>query len=399
MIFRGKKIEDYLESDIQLLISNKVPESKDLDYKREIKFDEKGKTELIYDVCSFYNTDGGCMIIGLDEEGKNTGIPKLPDTKISVLNFDQAISRIEETIKQTTNPQITGLSFSKLLRINDSDIFLIGIPKTKTLPAMVTYNNVNRFYKRKSNGKYTLDTYELYETFIQVTIIEEQIGDFIKQRQKSVLKNKFWRKIGSLRSFIIHMIPLSVFNSQIESFSSEVLKSIFKNQLKLPGHHISRHRYCLEGFHLFSNPDDPHQKISYNLIFRNGCIETFTNEGIYETDPGKPNLYSDEVLKILKEQLENNFRLFQKIGIDFPFYLSIKFNNTDNLGLVVGSNDKFHGRFEYNSLQLPISLLTNEVLEVKKQIKNMLDILWQSFGANECPQLEFDKAFNNLSIA
>lgn len=404
MIFRGKKVEVYLENDIQILINNKVPESKDLDYKRDIKFDERSKTELIYDICSFYNTECGCLIIGLDEEkdeeGKNTGIPKLPDTKISVLNFDQTILRIEETVKQTTNPQITGLTFSRFLKIDDSDIFIIGIPKTKTLPSMVTYNNINRFYKRKSNGKYTLDTYELYEAFLQIGLKEEQINDFVKQRQKNILDNRFWKSIGNLHSVVIHMIPLSFFNSTIDNFSGDHLKNIFINQLKVPGHHSYSYRYCLEGFHLFSNgPSDvPHQIIPYNLIFRNGCIESFTNEAMYEMEAGKPNLYSDELLRILKEQLENNFKLYKTIGIDFPFYLSIKFNHTRNLGLIDNSGTRLIGRFEYNHLELPISLLTGEMTEVKKQIKNMLDILWQSFGANECSQFEFDKVFGDLNL-
>jgi hypothetical protein len=63
MILRGKKISEYTEVDIQVLISNKVPESKDIEYKREIKFDEKSKTEFIYDICSFYNTEGGCLTL------------------------------------------------------------------------------------------------------------------------------------------------------------------------------------------------------------------------------------------------------------------------------------------------------------------------------------------------
>ncbi len=265
---------------------------------------------------------------------------------------------------------------------------------------MVTYNNINRFYKRKSSGKYTLDTFELYETFLQISLIEEQIDDFIKQRQKNVLENQFWKNIGSLRSVIIHMIPLAFFKSTIENFSSDSLKHIFINQLKVPGHHSYSYRYCLEGFHLFSNRslDIPNQIIPYNLSFRNGCIESFTNEGIYEMEAGKPNLYSDEFLKILKEQLENNFSFFKAVGIEFPFYLSINFNNTKNLGLVVDSSTRMVGRFEYNHLQLPISLLTNDVIEVKKQIKNMTDILWQSFGANECSQVEFDKVFKNFNI-
>ena len=68
MIFRGKNINEYTVEDVQSLIENKVPESKILDYKRELQFDEKAKVEFIYDVSSFYNTEGGCIVVGLDEE-------------------------------------------------------------------------------------------------------------------------------------------------------------------------------------------------------------------------------------------------------------------------------------------------------------------------------------------
>lgn len=57
MIFRGKNVSDYTAEDIQSLIENKVPESKLLDYKRELQFEEKSKVEFIYDVSSFYNTE------------------------------------------------------------------------------------------------------------------------------------------------------------------------------------------------------------------------------------------------------------------------------------------------------------------------------------------------------
>jgi len=107
MIFRGKNISDYTAEDIQSLIENKVPESKLLDYKRELQFEEKSKVEFIYDVSSFYNTEGGCIIVGLDEEkdaeNKGLGIPKIPDKEIVISNYDSLLLRIQDTIRQSTN--------------------------------------------------------------------------------------------------------------------------------------------------------------------------------------------------------------------------------------------------------------------------------------------------------
>jgi hypothetical protein len=40
MIFRGKNISEYTALDIQSLMDNKVPESKILDFKWELIFDD-----------------------------------------------------------------------------------------------------------------------------------------------------------------------------------------------------------------------------------------------------------------------------------------------------------------------------------------------------------------------
>jgi hypothetical protein len=84
MIFRGKGIQDYTEPDINSLVENQVHDTAIVDYKRECSFSsQQDKTEFIYDVNAFYNTNGGCIVFGLEEEkdaaGKNTVIPKLPD--------------------------------------------------------------------------------------------------------------------------------------------------------------------------------------------------------------------------------------------------------------------------------------------------------------------------------
>lgn len=54
--------------------------------------------EFIYDVSSFYNTEGGCIVVGLDEEKdeekKCLGISKLPDIPVSISNSDNILLRI-----------------------------------------------------------------------------------------------------------------------------------------------------------------------------------------------------------------------------------------------------------------------------------------------------------------
>lgn len=403
MIFRGKNVADYSAADIQSLIENKVPESKNLDYKRQLNFDEKSKVEFIYDISSFYNTEGGCIIIGLeeekDEQGKNTGIPKMPDTKITISNYDELLLRIQEVIRQSTNPAITNLVFSQLLTLSQSHVFVIGIPKTKSLPSMVTFGNNNRFFKRKSNGKYLLDTYELYETFTQINVLEDKIAAFIKERQYNVAENLFWPGIGALSSILIHVIPLNSYTSQIENFSSLELKNYLAIALSPPGNASYSTRYCLEGFHLFQNKPVGNELdiIPYNLFFRNGSTETFTNEPFYKQPNGSLIVSGEDLLDVVKTQLEKNFLICRKLSIEPIFYLSVKLNNIKNMLLTPReiSLGRYHS---FNELQLPITVLPNDVEEIKKQVKNMMDILWQSAGANECPPSSFNKVFDKFSI-
>ena len=58
------------EADLSNLISNGIPESPVIDYKRDTyENSDKGKREFLADVSSFANTIGGDIIIGMDEEG------------------------------------------------------------------------------------------------------------------------------------------------------------------------------------------------------------------------------------------------------------------------------------------------------------------------------------------
>lgn len=404
MIFRGKNIKDYTADDIQSLIENKVPESKLLDYKRELQFDEKSKVEFIYDVSSFYNTDGGCIIVGLDEEkdaeNKGLGIPKMPEKVIAIENYDNMLLRIQDSVRQSTNPSITNLQFSPLISLNGSNVFLIGIPKTKSLPAMVTYGNHNRFFKRKANGKYFLDTYELYETFNEINLLEKRIKSFIQDRQIKVSEDIFWPDLGRLSSILIHCVPVGFFDSQIENFATYEFQNLMKRSFAPPGHESFSTRYCFEGFHLFKNRrfSVDGELIPYNLLFRNGSTETFTNEPFYQPPSGSLIASGEKIIEILKEQLEKMLNLYKALSIDSAFYLSIKLNNVHKMYLTPRVIDlgKYHN---FNELQLPITLVQQNQTEVKEQAKNMLDILWQSVGSNECPANEFKKIFDKFSIS
>ena len=92
MSLTNKQFDQLTEADFQELIANKVPESKTLDYKVDLKFGDRDKREFLADVSSFANTAGGYLLIGIKEEGGiPTGLPGIefenPDAeKLKLIN-------------------------------------------------------------------------------------------------------------------------------------------------------------------------------------------------------------------------------------------------------------------------------------------------------------------------
>ena len=74
-----KPLSQITFADIERVVAEKWPEGKTLDYKRDPYGNkDDDKKELLKDVSSFANTQGGDILIGVDEDkGVPTGIPQL----------------------------------------------------------------------------------------------------------------------------------------------------------------------------------------------------------------------------------------------------------------------------------------------------------------------------------
>lgn len=385
---------DYTKDDIQSLIENKVPESRILDYKRECKLGlEQDKSEFIYDVCSFYNSDGGCIIYGLEEEkdqqGKNTGIPKLPAELVKVINYDQLKLQIEECIKQTTNPQIVNLAFSPLLEINGTNVFLLGIPKSSSLPAMVTYKNSGRFYKRKSTGKYQVDTYELFDLFTRNLYLQKEVTSFVEQRQTEVFDNRFWPSISDNSGLLMHIIPMSYYYNNLPDFSNPSFRNNCTLMLRPPGDGGYNHRYCFEGLHMYSLDRDTSNK-SYSLLFRNAIIEAYTNRPFWQTSEDKrPWLDGASFLTALLEHVQNSIKFYIQYSIEPPYYLFIQLYNVQGFNLIVQESMIKRNVWGKSIFEFPPLMVNHDIDEVKQQVKQLADMLWQTGGESECPKTIF----------
>ena len=111
----GKKIDDLQRSDINRLLENGIPESRQLDYKRKLSIaNSSEKKEFLADISAFNNTNGGIIIFGItekkDQHNNNTGIPD-QITPITGLNEDKLKQQIEQLVQDGLSPSLTNLGF------------------------------------------------------------------------------------------------------------------------------------------------------------------------------------------------------------------------------------------------------------------------------------------------
>src|ERR1700691_1595497 len=95
--------------DIEAFFNLKQPEGQRVDYKRELyrlKTDEE-KSELLADVCSFANTYGGHLLLGIN--AKN-GIPSAI-VGVECDNADGEILRMTDLIRAWSEPRLDVHSF------------------------------------------------------------------------------------------------------------------------------------------------------------------------------------------------------------------------------------------------------------------------------------------------
>ena len=143
MYLLGIRADKINEFDIKRLIDNQIQENKSLDYKRDLNLStDKDKKEFLFDLTAMYNTDGGCLIFGIeegkDEKKQNTGKPH-KIVGIEFENRDKLILQIEDIIKNSTEPSISQIIIN-IVEIESKKILIIGVPKGIGLPSMVTFN-------------------------------------------------------------------------------------------------------------------------------------------------------------------------------------------------------------------------------------------------------------------
>ncbi len=383
MSLTNKPLDQLTEADFQELITNKVPESKTLDYKVDLKFGDRDKREFLADVSSFANTAGGYLLIGIKEEG---GIPTaLPGIELE--NPDAEKLKLISLIRDCTEPRIPGITITSVSLQNSRYILAIHIPKSWAAPHVVSIENHWRFYARHSSGKYQLDVPELRQAFLMSESLAEKIRRFHIERVGMVISGEAPLNLANGPKFIAHIMPVDAFGSgQQVDMSMLMERGIHFMPLGASGYN---RRYNLDGYLTFEEEktQDASHTLSYTQLFRSGIIESVCVDkdqlNADERDRGIPiTYYEEQLLRFLSASLQS----LKQLEVEPPYSLMVTMASVKHRRLHLG-NRYFSLRNPYidrDVLQLPDILILDADLAGGKIMQPIFDAIWNAGGFERC---------------
>src|SRR5262245_43488146 len=138
----SKPVEQLAEGDLRSLIANAVRESTAIEFKRQIydRRDPNARFEVLRDISSIANADGGVLIFGIEEDGAGTA-----QARIAVPDAETEAARIISTCLTGIADRIQGLKATRI-PITSGDAVVVTIPRSYRRPHMVIADGVNELW-------------------------------------------------------------------------------------------------------------------------------------------------------------------------------------------------------------------------------------------------------------
>ena len=143
------------KQNLQELIDNKVFENKELEYKdysfTEGKMTDKHKNKFVKEVAAFANTNGGTIIVGMQED-ENRLPTKLNGAGFSLKEYDNWLSSFRQLILSRIRPHLHGVECVPVQIDDNNIVIVIFVPKSYARPHSFWDGNKDEFFIRYANG-------------------------------------------------------------------------------------------------------------------------------------------------------------------------------------------------------------------------------------------------------
>lgn len=383
-------LEQTTIADIQKLVTDRVPESIKLEYKRDnyrinnTNADDKKKQckELLKDTSAFANSQGGDLIIGVDEPKGTSGSVVGIETSDADNLKRQMIAIIRNGTDLTLVFTIHTVELS-----TDRHVLIIRVRRSSHGPHKVSFQGEpGSYWCRDSGGAHEMTSQEVGKLAKQSQSLLEQIEAFRKNRIEAIDRNECPVALSSHRRMVFHFIPEVAF-SGFRVKSHDLVSHI----PWMPILHFvvsQTHEYNSDGIVTYDR-DAGIPTSGYVQLYRNGIVESVVHEPTFfnPNDLAKQTrLFDHSYIREIQPRLKNYFELFRKLEVLPPVWLYMSFIGLD--GCQVYSNDFLRSQSKLireKTLLMPGQEIEDFGADIKGMIKPGFDKLWNAGGYPNCP--------------
>lgn len=372
-----RNLDRVTPADVLSLVSEKIPEGRYLDYKRDLPGrGSDAKKEFLADVTSFANAGGGAIVFGIAEEkdaaGKNTGIP---DAIIGLAdNIDLETLRLEQWLQSGVEPRLPAHHFHRIQTAPGVEVLVLVVTQSWFGPHMVATAN-SRFYARNSAGKYPLDVAEIRSAFLQTEALPDRFRRFRDERVGLIASSETPVKLRDGGKVVLHVVPLALVGRaalvDMQAWAKQPPRS-------LDGSSWGSH-FNADG-HLGFVGDDERGYGGYLQLLRTGAVEAAI---VYDQKIERlsvMNIWHVEmqVAAGLKEYLP----ALERIGVEAPVSVALSLVNVRGFGLVKSPlrGKGGHPVVTRDVVTLPDVLVERFDADPVAFMRPVFDALWQTFG-------------------
>ena len=384
----GKRIEEITKADIESLITDKVGESKTIDFKRELPGGKDAeKKEFLADVSSFANAAGGDIILGIEEgKGSEKGIAKAV-IPISSEPADSAILRLEETIRNGIDPRLK-VQMKAINGLEDDKtgyVLLIRIPQSISSPHMVTYQGTSKFFSRNNAGKFQLDVHELRESFLVSESQSKRIRGFVEERLGKIIAGETPLLLRVSSSLVLHIIPVESFIrcDRIPLQDRTDVETDFWPYGSPTG--MSK-RFSLDGLVTYTagrEASDP--TYTYTQLFFDGTVETVYGDISFESESKIKEFAIDP--HVLIKHLKRCLIGMRKLGLSTPMLVFLSLHGVKGARIYLNTrwpSDKGYP-IDRDTMILPAIKINDFDSEPTTYLRPIFDAIWNAAGYPKSP--------------
>lgn len=371
-----KPLNQLTETDLQNLVTSGVSESRFIEFKRDLygAKDEETK-ELLKDVSAFANTQGGTILIGVDEsDGVASAI-----LGVLIQDKDAETLRLTSKIRGGIDPKFDFEIYAIPLA-NRNFVIAIRVLESLAAPHRVTFKNHSQFYSRHSAGVTCMDVDELRSAFLLSQSVTNRIQDFRRERVEAIIGLEPPLPLTMGPKLCMHLIPISSFRSRqvFDLTSRKSWASLFPPPLS--GSPASRPSF--DGILIYETTTKDSRYSSYCQLYRSGIVECITDAITYQSGNGERTLVPQFYEQILSPEtyLGDTLNSMRKLGVQGPIWLLLTLIEVKNWKLFCQHTSLSPQGINRHNLYLPEVEIKSDGSDYMNLLNPILDLVWNAGG-------------------